>query len=87
MTRRKRKGDAVKVPGVIGLSYNGEVVHCPRCGGTHIWKKGYVPTKTGQWSRLVCVPCARSFYATARPDAEVEAERAKEDEALVAALG
>ena len=40
---------------VVGLK-------CPKCGKTHIWKSGIVPTREGPRTRYKCVSCAHTFY-------------------------
>lgn len=43
-------------------------VKCPKCGSTHIWKVGFVPTRKGHRTRYKCVNCAYTFYqGQARP--------------------
>ena len=52
-----------------------EKLKCPECGGTHIWKFGFVPLrKRGHVLRYKCVNCARTFYA---PEAKKKGGRKK----------
>ncbi len=37
-------------------------VKCSRCGATHVWKMGFVPTKGGRKARFKCTECAHTFY-------------------------
>lgn len=40
---------------------------CPR-GHTRVWRKGYVPLRTGLKARYVCFTCGKTFYAPGTPD-------------------
>lgn len=41
---------------------------CPRCRATkRIWRKGVVPTRTGQKPRFTCFKCGKTFYSDANP--------------------
>ena len=54
-----------------------EGMKCP-AGHTRVWKKGVVPTRTGQKARYVCFVCGKTFYKpeskpkTAKPKAKVK---------------
>lgn len=41
-------------------------IKCPK-GHTRVWRKGYVPTRTGLKARFVCFTCGKTFYG---PDAK-----------------
>lgn len=41
-------------------------ITCPKCHSGHIWKVGFVPTRTGLKARYKCVNCAYTFFPKKR---------------------
>lgn len=41
-------------------------IKCPRCGGEHIVRHGFVRTTTGRRQRRKCQGCGHTFYADKR---------------------
>lgn len=54
---------------------------CPNCGSTHIWAKGFSPTRRGKLRRWMCADCARSWDGVLIPWPKAEKPVTEEPEA------
>ena len=61
------------VTGLPNMSVNMETPVCPRCGGTHLHKRGYTYTNASRFQRLRCVDCGG--WSRGRKDTRTKAEK------------
>lgn len=55
------------------MSVDFEQPSCPRCGGTHLHKRGYTYTNGGRYGRLRCVDCGG--WSRGREDTRTKTEK------------